>query len=230
MSKTLRSPLDRCAPLIFVAIGLAIALGVVVFARYSENEVAVWTIIGISVLVAAAFWLNTRFSPIANRRVCRACGVGASCEFECCPKCGGRINWHTVRTIPVPRESSIPALRRASGGAAPTVFVIPISIVCVALLLVAPPMVVLIVAVLLTVTVASARFGSGHHIRALIEKLEAGNGSVCTVCTYPRRDPGARCPECGLQETEAEARAQWGRSGLWTPGAEPPSTAHEREK
>ncbi|MGH7244320.1 MAG: hypothetical protein ACREJD_12990 [Phycisphaerales bacterium] len=220
MSRTLRSPLDRSAPLIFLAIGVAIALGVVVLDHYRDNEVGVWTIVGISALGAFIFWIGNRVSPIANLRVCKVCGVGVSAAQQHCAKCGTEISWRMARILPQVRESPIPCLRlasRSSGGWVPR-----LPYLMLGLMIILPWLyIAFLLPAVIAIAIPLARSAGGRKVKELIQKLESSGGSLCTVCMYPRHDQGDRCPECGLRETEEEVRAQWERSGLWVRAAHP---------
>ena len=214
MSTSLRSPLDRAAPAIFVAVGIAVALGVVAVNRYRDNEVAVWSILGISSLAAVVYWLLTTFSPIIHRRVCRRCGATASADRPRCVKCSAAINWRTVRAIPNVPESSIPCLRAAATGWNPLYIIVPGALLLF-VLLIWTPLIFVALGATVFLSLPFAGFVNRRKIVKLIERLEASDGRLCSVCMYARDDGGDRCPECGLREAEGDLRAQWERSGLW---------------
>ncbi|MBN8597589.1 MAG: hypothetical protein J0L78_07945 [Planctomycetes bacterium] len=214
MSSSLRSPLDRAAPAIFVAVGIIVAVGVVLVNRYRDNEVAVWSIVGISSLAAAVYWLLTTFSPIIHRRVCKRCGATALAERSNCGKCDAEINWRTVRSIPSVPDSSIPCLRAAATGWNPWFIVVPGALLLF-VLLIWTPLIFVALGATVFLSLPFAGFVNRRRIVKLIERLEASDGRLCSVCMYAREDGGDRCPECGLWEAEGDLQAQWERSGLW---------------
>ncbi|MBX3381607.1 MAG: hypothetical protein KF805_16040 [Phycisphaeraceae bacterium] len=214
MSKSLRSPLDRAAPMLFLAIGGIIALGIVVVNRYKDTEAAVWSILGIAVLAAGVYWGLTRYSPIIHRRVCKRCGATASADRPRCVKCGAEINWRTVRSIPNVPESPIPCLRAAAKGWNPWFILVPASLFLF-VLLIWTPLIFVALGATVFLSLPFAGFVNRRRIVRLIERLEISDGRLCSVCMYPRDDRGDRCPECGLRETEEQLQAQWERSGLW---------------
>jgi RNA polymerase subunit RPABC4/transcription elongation factor Spt4 len=214
LSKSLRSPLDRAAPFIFLAVGSVIAAGVVVVNRYRDNEVAVWSILGIASLAAAVYWLLTTFSPIIHRRVCKRCGATASADRPRCVKCSAEINWRTVRAIPNVPESPIPCLRGAAAGWNPWFVIVPGSLMLF-VLLIWTPLIFVALAATVFLSLPFAGFVNRRKILKLVERLEAADGRLCSVCMYARDDGGDRCPECGLWEAEGDLQAQWERSGLW---------------
>lgn len=214
MSKSLRSPLDRAAPFIFVAVGIVIAVGVVLVNRYRDNEVAVWSILGIAFLAAAVYWLLTKYSPIIHRRVCKRCGATASADRPTCVKCSAEINWRTVRSIPNVPESPIPCLRAAATGWNPWFVILPGSLFLF-VLLIWTPLIFVALGATVFLSLPFAGFVNRRKLLKLVERLEISDGRLCSVCMYPRDDGGDRCPECGLRETEEQLQAQWERSGLW---------------
>lgn len=210
----MRSPLDRAAPAIFVAVGVVIAVGVVLVNRYRDNEVAVWSIVGIASLAAVVYWLLTEYSPVIHRRVCRRCGATASADRATCVKCSAEINWRTVRSIPNVPESPIPCLRSAATGWNPLAIIVPGALLLF-VLLIWTPLIFVALGATVFLSLPFAGFVHRRRIVKLIERLEASDGRLCSVCMYPRKDGGDRCPECGLRETEGDLQAQWERSGLW---------------
>lgn len=82
-------------------------------------------------------------------------------------------------------------------------------------LLIWTPLIFVALAAMVFLSLPFAGFVKRRKIVQLIERLEASNGRLCSVCMYAREDGGDRCPECGLWEAEGDLQAQWERSGLW---------------
>lgn len=204
-------------------------MGVVVVNRYRDNEVAVWSIVGIATLAAGVYWLLTEYSPVIHRRVCRRCGATACAEQLACAKCGAEINWRTVRSIPNVPESSIPCLRAAATGWNPLVIIVPGALMLF-VLLIWTPLIFVALGATVFLSLPFAGFVNRRRIVKLIERLEAADGRLCSVCMYPREDGGERCPECGLWETAGDLQAQWERSGLWVRGVKARSVATTAEE
>lgn len=217
MRRPFQSPFERWLPIGVAGVGLIATAWFLWSEGYRRNEAMVWGWGGGSMAAGVLLYLWVRFAD--TRRVCKTCGVRVLASMTTCRKCGGTIDWRSVRPLASPAYSTIPGHKSffamQSGASLTALLLIPFGAAFVLVLLFAPGLTGLVVLAFIVAAIPAQVFVSRRKLVELESRLAASDGRLCTVCLYPRTANSDRCPECGVRETEVEVRALWERSGLW---------------